>query len=417
MRLRRSLGRVVARLSLVALDLVAYPASILMPRSPARWVFGHTRNLLGDNPKYLFLWMALHRPDIHVTWITGSRRTRRLLRAYGYRVRRRWSPGGIAAALRAKVFVFSHHVGNVNVQLSGGALLVNLWHGVGLKTIHLGHPTGQAVTALKLASSRLGMARVREYVTPPDILVTTSEMMRAHFAGQFGLPPDRCPELGYPRLDCARDPALAAAAEALDRAGGFAMNPDGFAEVYIYMPTYRDSRRPFFERALPDLDRLSATLAERNALLYIKPHLHTALALPPGSANIQAWPRDIDVNTYLGRFTGLITDYSSVLYDYLFLKDVGAILYTFDFDEYVAGDRALNYPFEENVAGVQVATFDGLCEVLRDGVALDPSRMRGAERIRERFWGGSPPVASAAIVNYVERRHAPRPIPAGRIPT
>ena len=400
-RLIRRMGRIV----LVALNLTASPLSGLVPRSPKRWVFGHTRGLFGDNPKYLFLWMTLHRPDIQVTWITGSAETRRLLAAHGYRVHRRWSLRGILAVLRAGVFVFSHHVGNVNGQLSRGALLTNLWHGVGLKAVHFGHPSGRAVRARRQAEESLfGRLRTLEYLTPPDIFVTTSDFTQAHFARQFELPPERCPQLGYPRLDCAVDESLAQAAVVIDRAAGFEINAESFAEVYIYMPTYRDTSRSFLAEALPDLDRLSAILAGRHALLYIKPHLHTDLASVGAFANIRLWPRGIDHNTYLADLTGLITDYSSALYDYLAVRDTGAILYTFDFDTYVAEDRALLYSFDDNVAGLRVATFVELCDALRDGTALNPALGANVERIRDRFWGGGSSPASPAIVDYVEEK-------------
>lgn len=389
---------------LFVLNLLLYPLSGLWRRADDRWAFGHTRDVFAGNPKYLFLWMALHRPDLHLTWISASARTRRLLRANGYRARARWSPRGMLAALRAGTFVFAHGTDNVNAQLSRGAFLLNLWHGVGLKAVHVGHEAGMTADAYRQAMGAVARLFVLHHIIPYDAVVSTSDLMQAHFAAQFRLPPDRCPQLGYPRLDCVADPALARLAEELDHSVGFEMNPDGFREVYIYLPTFRDTGRPFFERALPDLDRLSGILKARDALLYLKPHIRTLEHFSANYPNIRIWPDAIDFHTYLGRFTGLITDYSSVLYDYLFLKQTGAILYTFDFEEYVTRDRALIYPYEDNVAGLRIATFDALCDVLRDGAALDPAGAPNATAIRARFWGGSCAPASPAIVDYVERQ-------------
>ena len=402
------------RLFVLVFNLIVYPLSGLVPRSPRQWVFGHARDTFGGNPKYLFLWMALHRPDIRVTWLTGSAATLRLLRANGYRAHRRWSLGGVVAALRAKVFVFAHGIANVNVQLSRGAFQLNLWHGVGIKAVG----TRRArVAAGQAVGERHGLARLAKRLSGfvarwhnlgdlslPDVLVTTSDFMQAHFAKLLRLPAERCPQLGYSRLDCASDPALAQTAANIDRQAGFTLNPGGFAEIYIYMPTFRDTQRPFFAEALPDPARLSAILAARNALLYVKPHPRTAPNLKTTRDNIRLWPDAIDFHPYLDRFAGLITDYSSVLYDYLFLQTVGAILYTFDFAEYVREDRALIYPFDHNVAGLRVATFDALCDALRGGLALAPAANLGP--VRERFWGGSASPASPAIVDFVERRMA-----------
>lgn len=396
-------GSRLKRLASSAMALTLYPLSRLVPRSRRQWAFGHAGDQFAGNPKYLFLWMAIHRPDLRVSWITGNEAVRRMLRNAGYRAYRRWSVGGMIATLRARVFVFAHGLGNVNATLSGGAYLLNLWHGVGLKAIHLGFARGKTAEARRVAGgSRLRRALAAEYLRPYDALVTTSDMMQAHFARQTELPPERCPQLGYPRLDGHADPALRAAVEAFDKANGFTWNADGFAETYIYMPTYRDTGRPFLDVALPDLDRLQRVLAKRNALLWVKPHPDTRGQLDE-RANIRRWDDRIDVNAYLPRMTGLITDYSSVLYDYLFARDTGAILYTFDLDSYLAADRDLVHPFEENVAGVRVADFDGLCAALESGAALAPDRGQAAT-IRDRFWGGSPACASAAIVAWVEAR-------------
>ena len=387
------------------LNLFLYPLSALAPRSRRRWVFGYLNNKFLGNPKYLFLWMALNRPDLDVSWITGSEDTRRMLTANGFRAHRRWSPPGIWAALRAGVYVFAHEVSSVNLQLSKGAFLVNLWHGVGPKGVKYGYKGG-GPSPIPGGGGMLARARSLVHTLPPDIVVTTSDFMQEHYARQFRLPPEDCPQLGYPRLDCSADRRLMAVVKELDRAEGFTFNPGGFDEVYIYLPTFRDTQRPFLEQALPDLDRLSRVLAGRKALLWIKPHIWTEWRLPPGHANIRRWPEEIDFNPYLSEFTGLVTDYSSALYDYLHERPTGAILYTFDYEEYLSKDRALLYPFEDNIAGLRVSTFDELCRAIEKGSAFDATLAADVERIRRRYWGGSPRPASPAIVGYVERRLA-----------
>ena len=138
-RLRR---KKLKRLAMLLMNLTLYPLSALFPRSNNRWAFGHSRELFAGNPKYLFLWMALNRPDIHISWITGSESIRRMLMANGHRAYRRWSPQGLYAALRAGVFIYAHNPASVNVHGSWGPLLVNLWHGVGLKSIQFGYEGG-----------------------------------------------------------------------------------------------------------------------------------------------------------------------------------------------------------------------------------------------------------------------------------
>lgn len=387
------------------LNLFLYPLSALAPRSPRRWVFGDRSGEFVGNPKYLFLWIALNRPDIEVSWITGNEKTRRMLVANGFRAHRRWSLGGIVAALRAKVYVFGHEASSVNLQLSKGAFLVNLWHGVGPKGVKYGYKGG-GNPSVPLGTGVLAKARSLTHVISPDIVATTSDFWQAHYAGQFRLPPESCPQLGYPRLDCSADPQLMQKVKELDQKQGFEWNPGGFDEIYIYLPTFRDTQRPFFEEALPDLDRLSRVLAKRNALLYVKPHMWTQWELPEGHRNIERWPSEIDFNPYLSKFTGLITDYSSVLCEYLHERPTGSIVYSFDYNEYISHDRTLCYPFEEHIAGLRVSTFDELCDALGKGAAFDPALSGDVERLMDLYWSGSKRPASPAIVDYVERRLA-----------
>lgn len=388
------------RLARLGVTTLLYAMSGLAPRSARRWVFGTGGDVFAGNPKYLFLWISIHRPDIEATWITGSDKVRRLLAGRGLRVRRRWSVGGIIATLRARVFVFANGLGDINPGLSRGAYHVNLWHGIGLKTTFLGYKGASAEFSAKQLSSALGRLKARIFA-PADIVATTSDFMQAHFAEQFRLPPERCPQLGYPRLDCIADAPLDRTARAIDASLGFRLNSGDFREIYIYMPTYRDTGRPFVREALPDLARLSRVLADRGALLYVKLHPRTGEAVGEEHSNIRSWPADVDFHTYLTDFTGLITDYSSVLYDYLFVKKTGALLYTFDFADYTSGDRTLLYPFDENVAGLRIASFDALCDALRDGSAL--AEPAAAERVRDRFWGGSPLPSAPAVIAFVER--------------
>jgi len=386
--MRRSRRHSVA--ARLALALALFPLAALAPRARRRWAFGAAGDQFAGNPKYLFLWLRLHRPDIRATWITDDAGTHAMMTAAKLPVARRWSVAGVAAALRSALYAFSHGSEDVNLPLGRGARHLNLWHGVGIKALHAG------------ARPATGLRRwLRSFVyVPYDVVASTSPMMQAHFAEQFGLPPERCPQIGYPRLDCAADPDVAALARSIDKAAGFRFNPDKRQEVYLYAPTFRNNGRPFLDDALPDLDALEAVLARRNALLYVKLHPRTRDAVPAGRARIHAWPEGIDFQTYLADLTGLVTDYSSVLYDYLAVRRTGSILYTFDHDAYTAADRALRHDFDSNVAGVRAGSFADLCAVLDTGAAL--SEPPNVDAIQERFWGGSPRPASPAVVAWAE---------------
>ena len=80
----------------------------------------------------------------------------------------------------------------------------------------------------------------------------------------------------------------------------------------------------------------------------------------------------------------LITDYSSILYDYLLIPNKQVILYLYDYEEYVH-ERDFYYPFDENVVGKRVTTFEDLLKVIVE----QNYKMSEQERafILSKFWG------------------------------
>ena len=397
--LRANLARRARRILNTSLNLLLQPLSRLSARRADHWLFGHQSNVFAGNSKYLFLWISIHCPQRRAVWITDNEETRRLITEAGFVAYPRWSPSGILATLRSKVFVYCHDISDINPALSGGAYLLNLGHGVGIKATQLGDKLSAVSRHQKYRSWPLAKMIFPDFLTEPDALATTSPFMQQHFSSQCGIPAERCPQLGYPRLDGNWDKEVKEASTGIDRRQGFQFNPEGFGEIYLYVPTYRDSGRDFIAHALPDMDRLSLALKVRNALLYIKLHPYTEVGFQPDYPNVILWPKGVEVSTYLGQVDGLITDYSSLLYDFLFVRDTGAVLYTFDYDTYVRQDRSLVHSFEENTAGLRVSTFDELCQAISTGRVLEPCP--GAAEIREKFWSGCSGPASPGVLRYV----------------
>ena len=396
------LSRPLKLARIAAMNLTMLNFSGMVPRRANEWLFGHKGEIFAGNSKYLYLWINLHRPDIKAVWLAHDDATHRMLTKHGLPCELRWSAAGISAALRSKYFVFCHGVSDVNARLSKGACLINLWHGVGLKSTMFGDKDGIMNHYRRQWTNWRGNLLFYEHVKQPDIVVTTSDFMQRHFAEQFELPMSRCPQLGYPRLDVIADERLRQFAIEIDEGSGFRYNVDSHDEVYLYMPTRRDSNRPFMTDALPNLARLSEVLRERGAILYVKLHPWTSEAWPGDFDNIRLWPNDVEVYTYLNKIDCLITDYSSILYDYLFLKDSGIILYTFDYDDFITNDHSLLYPFAENTAGIRANDFEELCTVIASGQSLvsDPS----VTNVRAKFWGNCVAPMSRAVVEYVESR-------------
>lgn len=158
-----------------------------------------------------------------------------------------------------------------------------------------------------------------------------------------------------------------------------------YSKVFVYMPTWRDSQREVFTQSF-DLPRLDAMLKSVNSLLLLKPHANV-LINPAEFAelkNIKLVDGKVDIYPVLPYTDVLITDYSSVLYDYILMPGKDVILYLYDYADYVK-NRDLYYPFDENVVGRKVYNFGELFETIQKGNYMMDAVQR--QVIVDRFWG------------------------------
>ena len=150
------------------------------------------------------------------------------------------------------------------------------------------------------------------------------------------------------------------------------------------MPTWRESQRNLFADYM-DLDQLNELMEKMNSLLVLKPHANTIIgdkARFSRYSHILLLDNSVDIYPVLPYTHVLITDYSSILYDYLLMEDKGVILYLYDYKEYVK-ERDFNYPFLENVAGEIACSFQELADIIRKD-EYDKSRYA---LLRHKFWG------------------------------
>lgn len=388
---------------------VLFPLSFLVPRRQAVWVFGAPQDSFSGNPKYLYLWVSEHRPDIRAVWLTGSAQVRQSLRSRGYRCQLRWSPAGVRAAATARYHFVANDGSDTSFAFTGGAQVFNLWHGVGIKNILRGARIGANARLFAQRWRPDAYLRSMHRFRRPALVLSTSPSMTAHFSRSFGVPPDRCPELGYPRLDPLVDPAFRRLCLSF---GDYPALQAAWGDrtVYLYAPTLRDDDEDMLADALPDLDRLSEALRPTNGLLLLKLHPFSLARVAEqvlAYDNIVAWPGELDLYPVLDSIDCLITDYSSLLYDYISTAGSGVVVYAYDYERYVAESRDLALPFEQNVLGARADTFDELCALLRTGAAL--AELPGADLavLRERFWGSPQPrtsLACRAICDFLDQQ-------------
>ena len=162
---------------------------------------------------------------------------------------------------------------------------------------------------------------------------------------------------------------------------------DGYT-TFAYMPTWRGTSNHSVEISTY-ADAVSAILDEIDShmtddqKMFVNFHSMVAASITLGSyEHIFPFPSDIGTYDFLSQIDVLVTDYSSVMFDFA-LTERPVILFTYDEERYLA-DRGLYFPLAE-LPFTQVKTTGELCRCMSDGsYAMSDEQL---EDLRKRFLG------------------------------
>ena len=376
----RSGKEVLERIADLTFGYVIYAISFLMPRKQKRWVFGTNVGFI-DNAKYLFL-ATRNNPTIDACWISESRKQAKAIREQGFNAAYKYSCKGLRYCLTAKYYVFTYHSKDINFFTSGRAKKINLWHGVGIKKgskfVSKSMPQWMAKILLPHLFEKF------------DLFLSTSDLMNKHFANMFGLAPETVYEGLYPRCSFMMQPKdeilrQIAANETKD-IQTLVDKLQTYQHVYIYMPTWRISLKDtFLQTAGLDFEKINAQMEKQNALFLVK--LHPAVKLEQNHMqfkHVLFLDKSIDMYPILPFTQTLVTDYSSIYYDYLLMDNKQVILYPFDIEDYRKHADELAFDYDEYTPGKRVYTFDELLKAM-DSTADNSVAKR--DWVMKQFWG------------------------------
>ncbi|MEO7722245.1 MAG: glycosyltransferase [Pseudolysinimonas sp.] len=283
-----------------------------------------------------------------------------------------------------------------------GQTYLNTWHGTPLKK--MGYDIGDPASRV---------ANVVRNFLQADYLVAANPFMveqmyeRAHrLTNVFG---GKIIDEGYPRIDlqfaddAARDATRSRLAGALDI-------ELGERKIILYAPTWKGTN---FNRPQDDIDELVDRVAEirrgvdeSRYVVLLKSHqvVHEFAAHLPGLKGVLI-PNELPTNSILAVTDILVTDYSSIFFDFLATGRPLAFL-TPDIDDY-AGYRGLYFEPAE-WPGPVARSVPELVEMLNDidqhGVS-DAIRARHSS-MRTRFAGREDGGATSRIIDIVFRGNA-----------
>ncbi|MFF5704290.1 CDP-glycerol glycerophosphotransferase family protein [Streptomyces sp. NPDC012794] len=258
-----------------------------------------------------------------------------------------------------------------------GTTYIQTWHGSALKRMGFHEPHTKA-------QGRAGQDRFQAAVNRFDHFLVRSEHDVRTLAKGFRLRDEVLLRTGYPRNDALVE-AHRAEADSGERVRGplaaeLGIDPD--KRVLLYAPTFRASADGTVEGfAFPfDVEEFADRLGDRFTLL-VRTHYLNSVSLPPSVAGrVIDVSRHHDITPLLALADGLITDYSSVMFDYAVL-DRPMLFFAYDYEKYATDIRGTYFDLKEKAPGPVVATADELMQAVS---AFDEADAKYAEA-RQRF--------------------------------
>jgi len=351
-----------------------YWLSGFVPRSNKIWVFGGWfGEQFAGNSKWFFLYCHQISNDKQYVWITKNKVILKELRTKGIKAYLKNSIGGIWYSLRANIFIFDcYYTHDINFWTSKGSIKVNLWHGIALKKIERDidvqtQERYQHYHVKKSVFSRILSALKSSYVGSDvkyDLMISTSNEVTKIFSSAFGLMSDAIPTTGFPRNDVLLE--IDGESEIIrteNLSEVIALIKDK-KRIFLYMPTFRDTA---IDNILPfDFDKLNQLLESLNSVLLLKLHNSDTrfVDLPNQSLNIISLSNKLDIYPILSYTDALITDYSSIYFDYLIL-DKPIIFYPYDLENYLKFDRGMYFEYDAVTPGPKAYNLDEILNLIK----------------------------------------------------
>lgn len=324
------------------IHFIVYYMSYFLPKKENLWVFGSFGNF-NDNSRYFYEYVVTHHPEIRAVWISSKIKSIELAENVGeaYSIH---SVVGFILSMRAKVFVFSAYASDICWYTCAGAVKVNLWHGVPLKKIEFDINTYPLVNVFKNANFVSKFRNPHAHIKYDLVLSPSKYVAEYSFVSAFRLNGfDDIVVSKYPRVS-----RIESISKSLNNHNEF---------TFLYAPTWRDGGGDFIKLSGIDFNELNSKLKSMNAKMIVKLHPSTKINLDFESfdkiiiANNQTDPCEL-----MAVADCLITDYSSIYFDYLVL-DRPIIFFPFDLDDYMKG-RELYFDYEAQTPGIIIKDFN-----------------------------------------------------------
>ncbi|MFB5166677.1 CDP-glycerol glycerophosphotransferase family protein [Parageobacillus toebii] len=352
-----------------------YLLSKFVPKKDNLICLGSSRGLYySDNAKYLYEYMLNNNHGLEFYWLTKNKglvqknKDKKFVYLYSLK--------GFYLLIRANIVVLTHHLDDLFPPLMGGCKIIQLWHGTPLKKIgYLADGWGERSKLENLIIKFLFKCFPYLEYNKCDYLITSSPFINDVMAKSFNIPRSNIFPLGQPRNDVFFQE--------------YEEKSQKNKKIYSWLPTHRGRTNIKVKDLLLNygfnLKYFNEFLEKNNAIFVIKPHfteLNEVIDLTNDFENITIY-KEADPYPLLQITDILLTDYSSVYFDYLLTKK--PIIFTpFDYSYYIKNIAGFNFNYDEVTPGPKCMNWE---EVIKEIIKIEENDpyFNDREKICEKF--------------------------------
>ena len=357
----------IAKILLYLLGSFVYIISLFVPKDRNLWVFGSWfGSKFADNPKYLFLYVKKFHPEIHAVWFTRNDEVYDYLVKNKFEVYRIGSLIGLWYILRSGCIIISTNANDVlgGVSKFVRVRIIQLWHGTPLKRLRM---VSNYSRVLVNFAKRLFPFYGRSY----SLVIATSVMSKKSMAIALNVDEKKVVVTGYPRNDVFFDDWLKKPKCLFLEDIRENIN---FKKVIAYLPTCRGTgpnvKVDLLEKYKFNILQWEQILERIDGIMIMKPHYYNMFGVKDKTGNskrvLVASDKEIpDIYEFLPYVDILITDYSSVYFDFLLL-DKPIIFAPFDIEEYTRTTTGFFYEYNEVAPGCKAKNWNDIADCIME---------------------------------------------------
>ena len=369
--------KVLIKIATFLLNLLVMSISLIIPKTDQIVIVGGWfGKRFADNSKYFFLYANQQKEELklkRIIWITRSDSIIEELKENGFEAYKAWSVYSIWFHLRAKVHLIDQSIYDINPFFSVRSKRIYLWHGFPLKKVGL-FMGGESTNGIKFGL--LVIKKLLKYCIPgfwgKRKLLATSEFSSDVLGKAFEIPVEDIIISAYPRNyePFTSLPIKYYSKKEKEHKLLIQQVKNNGYKIIGYIPTFRDKKatKLFGTSSQDELRDFFSYLATKNIAVVGKFHfVAESNSNLFKSDNFIVLPQDVDIYSFISDIDILITDYSSIYFDYLLWRKP-IIFFPYDFEYYRDYDRGLIFEYDEFTPGPKVYNLSSLKELFEEDI-------------------------------------------------